>query len=87
MLSLNKTSVLRRMVSSNGYYSNRMARMDRECSFYVEQMSVAKNGILRKAFARMASIYLKRYAYYLQKCTENELRNRIQASPRSNGNV
>lgn len=47
--------------------------MNRECSYYVEQMTVARNGILRHAFAKMASIYQKRYEYYLKKCTSNEL--------------
>lgn len=50
-----------------------MEKMDRECSYYIEQMQSSKNGILRKAFARMATIYFKRYEYYLKKCTSNEL--------------
>ena len=68
---MNKTAIARRIISSKYYYSNRMARMDRECAYYIDQMQSSKNGILRKAFAKMVWIYYRRYAYYLKKCTEN----------------
>lgn len=51
-----------------------MARMDRECAFYLDQMNHSNNGILRKAFAKMVWIYYRRYAYYLKKSTEYGLR-------------
>lgn len=73
-----KCSRLRRMIASVNYYPNRMAEMDRECSFYIDQMYAAKNGILRKAFGKMAVIYFKRYEYYLKKCTSNEPGKSIQ---------
>lgn len=66
-------SQARKTINSPYYPSNRMEKMDRECSYYIEQMHSSKNGILRKAFARMATIYFKRYEYYLKKCTSNEL--------------
>ena len=75
---MTNTSRARKIISSKYYYANRMERMDRECAYYIEQMYAAKNGILRKAFAKMSSIYLKRYAYYLQKCTTNELGKSLQ---------
>lgn len=67
-----KQKMIRRMIASENYYPNRMGEMERECSFYVDQMYAAKNGILRKAFGKMAIIYFKRYEYYLKKCTSNE---------------
>lgn len=72
-------AIARRRISSKYYFSNRMERMDRECAFYIDQMQSAKNGILRKAFAKMVWIYYKRYTYYLKKCTEDEHRKSIQA--------
>lgn len=70
---MTRTRQAKRIINSPCYFSNRMESMNRECSYYVEQMTVARNGILRRAFANMASIYQKRYEYYLKKCTENEL--------------
>lgn len=70
--------IARRRISSKYYFSNRMERMDRECAFYIDQMQSAKNGILRKAFAKMTWIYYRRYEYYLKKCTGYGLRESIQ---------
>ena len=71
---MNKTTIARRIIGTKGYYQNRMARMDRECAFYIDYMNHSKNGILRKAFAKMAWIYYRRYTYYLKKSTEYGLR-------------
>lgn len=72
-------SIARRMISSKYYNQNRMAQMDRECAFYIEQVKKARTGVLRNAFAKMVWIYYKRYTYYLKKCTEDEHRKSIQA--------
>lgn len=74
---MRQISQARKTIDSPYYFSNRMEKMDRECSYYIEQMQASKNGILRKAFARMATIYFKRYEYYLKKCTSNELRKSV----------
>lgn len=67
------TSILRRIIAKNGYISNRMAQMDRECSYYLECAGNAKNAALRQAFARAAEMYNKRYNYYFN----HELRKSI----------
>ena len=75
------------MIASDNYYPNRMAEMDRECSFYIDQMYAAKNGILKKAFAKMAWIYYRRYEFYLKKCTGYGLRKSIQETTGEDGNL
>lgn len=72
-------SIARRMISSKYYNQNRMAKMDRECAFYLEQFKKASTSVMRNAFAEMVWIYYKRYTYYLKKCTEDEHRKSIQA--------
>lgn len=74
---MNKTTIARRIITSPYYASKRMEKMERECSYYVDQMYAAKNGILRKAFSKMAWIYYKRYEYYLKQCTLHEPRKSI----------
>ena len=54
-----------------------MEKMDRECSFYIDQMHHSKNAFLRKAYAKMAAIYFKRYEYYFKKQTGHEPRESI----------
>lgn len=54
-----------------------MEKMDRECSFYIDQMYHSKNAFLRKAYAKMAAIYFKRYEYYFKKQTGHEPRESI----------
>ena len=71
---MKKTTSARRIIGTKGYYERRLERMDRECAFYIDQMNHAKNGILRKAFAKMVWIYHRRCVYYLKKCTEYGLR-------------
>lgn len=74
---MNSTKLLRRVITDPNYLSNRMERMDRECSFYIDQMDHANNIFLRKAYAKMAAIYFKRYEYYFKKQTGHELRESI----------
>lgn len=77
----------RSIINSKYYCRNRMERMDRECSFYIDQVYSARNGILRKAFAKMAWIYYRRYEYYLKKCTGYGLRKSIQETTGEDGNL
>lgn len=70
---LSKISYAKKIICSQYYPSSRMEKMNRECAYYLEQMDVAKNGLMRKTFAKMALVYFKRYEYYLKKCTEDEL--------------
>lgn len=80
-------AIARKTISSKYYYQNRMERMDRECSFYIDQVYSARNEILRKAFAKMAWIYYRRYEYYLKKCTGYGLRKSIQETTGEDGNL
>ena len=73
MKTINKTTFLRRMISSKAYYSNRMAEMDRKCAFYLDSGVKASNKILNRAFIETAEMYKKRYAYYFQKISENRI--------------
>ena len=77
----------RSLINSKYYFRNRMERMDRECSFYIDQVYSTRNGILRKAFAKMAWIYYRRYEYYLKKCTGHGLRKSIQETTGEDGNL
>lgn len=76
---MKNVSKAREIIKSSFYLSNRMEKMDTECAYYIDQMYATKNAMLRKAFAKMATIYFKRYQYYFKKCTENEPRKSIQA--------
>lgn len=73
MRTINKTTILRKMISGSAYYSNRMAEMDRKCAFYLDSGVKASNKILNKAFIKTAEMYKKRYTYYFQKISENRI--------------
>lgn len=74
---MNRIKLIKKVIASQNYRSNRMEKMDRECSFYIDQMYHAKNAFLRKAYGKMAAIYFKRYEYYFKKQTGHELRESI----------
>lgn len=75
---LNKTTILRRMISGKEYYQNRMSEMDRRCAYYLDQGMHASNQMLRKALFDTAAMYYGRYRYYFNKISNNELRESIQ---------
>lgn len=66
---INKTTIARRIIAGPNYLSNRMDLMIRECSFYLDRMCHTQNSLLRKAYAKMASVYFNRYYYYFKKST------------------
>lgn len=76
---MNRTTIARKIISSKYYYPNRLAKMDRECAYYIDLVKTASNSILREAFAKMVWIYHRRYTFYLKKCTDNGHRTSIQA--------
>lgn len=69
--------ILRKIILSKNYYFNRMSRMERESSFYVDLVGSAKNAILRESYIKMALVYLKRYKYYFKKAIGYEFRESI----------
>lgn len=77
----------RRIINSKYYCRNRMEQMDREFAFYIDQVYLARNGILRKAFAKMAWVYYRRYSFYLKKCIGYGLRKSIQETTGEDGNL
>ena len=74
---MNRIKLIKKVIASPKYLSNRMEKMDRECAFYMDQLLYTKNVVLRKAYGRMAVIYFKRYEYYFKKQFGHELRERI----------
>ena len=74
---MNNAKILKKIITGQNYLSNRMEKMDRECSFYIDKMYHAKNALLRKSYGKMAAIYFKRYEYYFKKQTGHELRESI----------
>lgn len=77
-MPINKTTILRRMITGKAYYQNRMAEMDRKCAFYLDQGMKASNQMLRKALFSTAAMYYGRYRFYFNKISNNELRKSIQ---------
>lgn len=72
-----RIKLIKKVIAGQNYLSSRMAKMDRECAFYMDQMLNAKNAILRKAYGKIAIIYFKRYEYYFKKQTGHGLRESI----------
>lgn len=73
-----KIKFMRRMIASSSYYSNRMSEMDRKCAYYLDQGIKASNQKLRKALVETAAMYYKRYRFYFNKITKNEIRESLQ---------
>ena len=82
---MHKKSKARKIVESPFFASNRMDEMHREMEYYIEQMQMARNGILKKSFCQMASVYFARYMYYFKKCTGYESGKSIQTTARKTG--
>lgn len=78
MKTIYKTAFLRKIIFGKEYYQNRMSEMDRKCAHYLDQGIHASNHRLRDAFVKTAAMYYKRYLFYFNKISNNELRKNIQ---------
>ena len=73
-----KARIIRKIISSENYYPNRMSEMDRKCAYYLDQGVKASNQKLRKALLETAAMYYARYRYYFNKISNNEIRESLQ---------
>lgn len=73
-----RAKLLRRIISSESYYPNRMSEMDRKCAYYLDQGAKASNQKLRRALFETAAMYHGRYMFYFNKISKNELRESVQ---------
>lgn len=64
---MNNITIMRKVVSSKNYNSNRLKRMSEEAIYYSDLAVKAPNAVLRHSYFSVSDMYNKRYLWYFNK--------------------
>ena len=64
---MNNITIMRKVVSSKNYNSNRLKRMSEEAIYYSDLAVKAPNATLRGCYYAVSDMYNKRYLWYFKK--------------------